>query len=75
MKYFLFKIYCNTLIIRENSPTKVLIESVAKHILPYLKSIQTWKEVLSKRVPILGEGIACNQDPDSLRFITSQVSR
>jgi hypothetical protein len=22
--------------------------------------------VLSKRVPILGEGIACNQDPDSL---------
>jgi hypothetical protein len=31
-----------------------------------LKSIQTWKEVLSKRVPILGEGIACNQDPDSL---------
>jgi hypothetical protein len=28
--------------------------------------IQTWKEVLSKRVPILGEGIACYQDPDSL---------
>jgi hypothetical protein len=25
-----------------------------------------WKEVLSKRVAILGEGIACNQDPDSL---------
>jgi hypothetical protein len=22
--------------------------------------------VLSKRVPILGEGIACNQNPDSL---------
>jgi hypothetical protein len=22
--------------------------------------------VLSKRVPILGQGIACNQDPDSL---------
>jgi hypothetical protein len=22
--------------------------------------------VLSKRVPILGEGVACNQDPDSL---------
>jgi hypothetical protein len=22
--------------------------------------------VLSKRVPILGEGIGCNQDPDSL---------
>jgi hypothetical protein len=33
---------------------------------PNLKPIQTWKEVLSKRVPILGEGIACNQDPDSL---------
>jgi hypothetical protein len=31
-----------------------------------LKPIQTWKEVLSKRVPILGEGIACNQNPDSL---------
>jgi hypothetical protein len=28
--------------------------------------MQTWKEVLSKRVPILGEGIACNQDPDCL---------
>jgi hypothetical protein len=33
---------------------------------PNLKPIQTWKEVLSKRVPILGEGIACDQDPDSL---------
>jgi hypothetical protein len=36
---------------------------------PNLKPIQTWKEVkevLSKRVPILGEGIACNQEPDSL---------
>jgi hypothetical protein len=33
---------------------------------PNLKPIQTWKEVLSKRVPILGEGVACNQDPDSL---------
>jgi hypothetical protein len=33
---------------------------------PNLKPIQTWKEVLSKRVPILGEGIACVQDPDSL---------
>jgi hypothetical protein len=33
---------------------------------PNLKPIQTWKEVLSKRVPILGEGIAGNQDPDSL---------
>jgi hypothetical protein len=33
---------------------------------PNLKPIQTWREVLSKRVPILGEGIACNQDPDSL---------
>jgi hypothetical protein len=33
---------------------------------PNLKPIQTWQEVLSKRVPILGEGIACNQDPDSL---------
>jgi hypothetical protein len=33
---------------------------------PNLKPIQTWKEVLSKRVPISGEGIACNQDPDSL---------
>jgi hypothetical protein len=31
-----------------------------------IKPIQTWKEVLSKRVPILGEGIACNEDPDSL---------
>jgi hypothetical protein len=31
-----------------------------------IKPIQTWKEVLSKRVPILGEGISCNQDPDSL---------
>jgi hypothetical protein len=24
--------------------------------------------VLSKRVPISGEGIACNQDPDSLHY-------
>jgi hypothetical protein len=30
------------------------------NILPYLKPIQTWKELLSKRVPILVEGIACN---------------
>jgi hypothetical protein len=30
--------------------------------------------VLSKTVPILGEGIACNQDPDSLQSLkTSQV--
>jgi hypothetical protein len=33
---------------------------------PNRKPIQTWKEVLSKTVPILGKGIACNQDPDSL---------
>jgi hypothetical protein len=33
---------------------------------PNLKPIQTWKEVLSKRIPILGEGITCNQDPGSL---------
>jgi hypothetical protein len=38
----------------------------AQKLQPSLKPIQTWKEVLSKRVPILGEGIACNQDPDSL---------
>jgi hypothetical protein len=31
---------------------------------PNLKPIQTWKEVLSKRVPILGESIACNQAPE-----------
>jgi hypothetical protein len=35
-------------------------------IQPNLKAIQTWKEVLSERVPVLGEVIACNQDPDSL---------
>jgi hypothetical protein len=68
MKYFLFTIFCNTLIIRENSPNKMLIESVAKHLLPHLKPIKTWKEVLSEKVPILGEGIACNQDPNSLHL-------
>jgi hypothetical protein len=30
------------------------------------KPIQTWKEVLSKIVSILGDGIACNQDLDIL---------